>query len=674
MHQLRFRQVHLDFHTSRDVPDVGAAFSRERWQQALKIGHIDSITTFAKCHHGWSYHPTRVGRTHPSLCFDLLRAQYEAAKEIDVCVPIYLSAGVDELAAEGHPAWVEQYADGPRPPLGDLRWRDLCFHSPYLDYLCEQIGEVVELFPGCDGIFLDIVSQGPCICPSCIRWMKEQGLDPCDPRSIRRCADHALQHYYERATAACRRVRENTPVFHNSGHIQRGHRQRYLDHFSHLELESLPTGGWGYDHFPISAKYCDKLPFDYLGMTGKFHTTWGEFGGYKHPNALRYECAAMLAYGSKCSVGDQLHPSGAVDMSTYRLIGAAYSEVESKEAWCRGTTNVADVGLLSSAALCVDPADRRRCEDADTGACRMLLEGHVLFDVLDADMPFSDYKLLILPDHIVVTAPLKERLDAYLACGGKMLLTGTSGFGPDGAGPQFDLGAAWFGESEYVPDYIRPNPQYLPDWLDSPFVMYMRGQRIKPTMGRPLGDVFDPYFNRDARRFCGHQHAPPLPTPSGYACGVSHGRVVYLCHPVFSIYRSLGAVVYKHYLLSVLRSFMGLPSVEASLPSAARVVLRQQQSSRRYVLHLLYGNPSLRGGEVELAGGTLAGRSSIEVIEDLPPLHNVAVTVRTEQPIDNVTLQPQGQPLAFMAERGVVRFVVPVLACHQIIALGWREP
>jgi hypothetical protein len=26
----------------------------------------------------------------------------------------------------------------------------------------------------------------------------------------------------------------------------------FLKWNSHLELESLPTGGWGYDHFPLS--------------------------------------------------------------------------------------------------------------------------------------------------------------------------------------------------------------------------------------------------------------------------------------------------------------------------------------------------------------------------------------------------------------------------------------
>jgi hypothetical protein len=82
----------------------------------------------------------------------------------------------------------------------------------------------------------------------------------------------------------------------------------------------------------MSAKYTCNLPFDFLGMTGKFHTTWGEFGGYNHPNSLRYECAAMLAYGAKCSVGDQLHPNGTLAPSTYEIIGEAYREHKTSHA------------------------------------------------------------------------------------------------------------------------------------------------------------------------------------------------------------------------------------------------------------------------------------------------------------------------------------------------------
>ena len=104
---LRFRQIHLDFHTSPHIPGIGAKFDKARWQDALREARVNSVTLFSKCHHGWSYHPTRVGRMHPHLNFDLLRAQYDACKEIGIAAPIYLSAGVDNLVAVEHPEWRE---------------------------------------------------------------------------------------------------------------------------------------------------------------------------------------------------------------------------------------------------------------------------------------------------------------------------------------------------------------------------------------------------------------------------------------------------------------------------------------------------------------------------------------------------------------------------------------
>ena len=401
MHKLRYRQVHLDFHTSPAIDGIGTNFKKEEWQEALRAGHLDSITCFASGHHGWSYYDTKIGKRHPHLSFDLLRAQFDAAKEIDVNVPIYLTAGIHNVMAEAHPEWREMGYDGKHLGWGSgalqAGFRNMCFNTPYLDHLCEQIEEVVALFLNADGIFLDIISQGPCCCRYCMESMKQNGLDPEKEEDRLVNAKLVLDAYYERTTAAAHVHDPEMPVFHNSGHITCGKRD-ILKHFSHLELESLPTGGWGYDHFPISAKYCHNLPLDFLGMTGKFHTTWGEFGGYKHPNALRYECAAMLAYGAKCSVGDQLHPSGKMDMSTYKLIGAAYAEVEAKEAWCVDACNVADIGLLSSAAVNRRGTSAGDDVPGDVGAGRVLLEGHFLFDVLDAEMDFGDYKVLVLPD------------------------------------------------------------------------------------------------------------------------------------------------------------------------------------------------------------------------------------------------------------------------------------
>lgn len=46
MSDFRFRQVHLDFHTSPDIPNIGAEFDKKEWQETLKLGHVDSITVF----------------------------------------------------------------------------------------------------------------------------------------------------------------------------------------------------------------------------------------------------------------------------------------------------------------------------------------------------------------------------------------------------------------------------------------------------------------------------------------------------------------------------------------------------------------------------------------------------------------------------------------------------
>lgn len=78
------RQVHLDFHTSEKLQGIGSCFSKEQFQHALITGHVNSITVFAKCHHGWAYFPSEANEMHPGLKFDLLKAQIEAAHEINV--------------------------------------------------------------------------------------------------------------------------------------------------------------------------------------------------------------------------------------------------------------------------------------------------------------------------------------------------------------------------------------------------------------------------------------------------------------------------------------------------------------------------------------------------------------------------------------------------------------
>ena len=176
MYTLRYRQVHLDFHTSEKIPGVGSRFRREEWQQALQEGHIDSITIFSKCHHGLSYHDTRVGVRHPLMEEELLPRQIEACREIDVNCPVYISAGLDEAMMQRHPEWGIVGKGGQVfNPLAP-GFKRLCFNTPYLDYLCAQIEEEVSRFDT-NGIFLDIIGAVPCYCKWCLASMAQEGID-----------------------------------------------------------------------------------------------------------------------------------------------------------------------------------------------------------------------------------------------------------------------------------------------------------------------------------------------------------------------------------------------------------------------------------------------------------------------------------------------------------------
>jgi len=666
-----YRQIHLDFHYSPHIEGIAKGFNAESFAKTLVDANVEAITLFASCHHGWSYYDTKIGKRHPHLEFDLLRAQYLACLSVRVKVQIYLTAGVNNEEWESHPEWREIRADGTYPRIKDVfspGFKKLCLNSGYVDLLCEQIAEVATLFPKAEGVFLDIINQGSCCCETCLSEMKKLRIDASDDAQRKDFSRHALTQYYKKTFKALRKINPKMGIFHNSGHLKRGNRND-LKYFTHLELESLPTGGWGYDHFPMSACYARNLDMSFSGMTGKFHTTWGEMGGFKHPNALLYECASMLAFGARCCIGDHPQPDANLDKSTYDTIGQVYHDVKKKEEWCKNSKHIADIAVLSIEAFCPQVSGRENA--ADTGATRVLLEEHFLFDIIDQGIDFTKYKMLILPDNIIIDDLLKSKLDQYINQGGKLLLTGNSGIDSDGKFI-FDVGAVCRGKSDFELDYILPNPDLRADFVSAPTVMYKPAQRVEVTDGKSMGDIYVPWFNRTWEHFSGHQHSPAKSEASGYACGVRKNSIIYLAHPVFSIYYQIGAVACRQYIAKALRSLLNVDeSVRSNLPSTARLTLTEQMQEKRYVLHVLYANTIKRGADMRLAGGTVTQNTEIEIIEELNPLINIEIHLTLPRCVKKVSLEPQGKEISFLNINGGCLIKLEEFRCHQMIALSW---
>ncbi|MBE6795411.1 MAG: beta-galactosidase [Ruminococcaceae bacterium] len=646
---LRKRQVHLDFHTNELLP-VGKSFNKKQFQEALKAGHVDSITVFSKCHHGWSYHPTEANEIHPELDFDLLGAQLEACKEINVNAPVYISAGFDEKEYLKRPEWrfcpslkKEETAEYDK----EVHFHLLCFNTGYLDFLCGQIEEVMLKYNPC-GIFLDIVSPKICYCEKCVSDMKDLGLDVENADDLERFSQITFEKYLNATKAAVRKHSDTATIFQNRGHVCPGD-YVYLNSNTHLELESLPTGGWGYDHFPLSASYARSLSnFEFLGMTGKFHHSWGEFGGYKHPNALIYETSLSVANGAGCSIGDQMHPLSELNEATYKLIGKAYSRIEEREPWLNGAVNIADI-----AVLCVEATTGMRETKADIGANRMLLENHYLYNFVDGNADFSKYKLLILPDASICNEKIIEKIKQYAENGGKIIASGES-IVKDGKF-LLDFGAEHKGKNDFNPTYFIPEFETVNG--NTEYIMRCDFNKFDVSEGEVVAYMQNPYFNRTLEHFCSHAHAPNNPEKT-FPGAVINGNVAYIGWDIFTGYGNHGHLCFKELFTHIIRKMMDdEATVFADVPDRAVVTYARQEKEKRGILHLLFAHTTVRG-------------RSTEVIEDTVPLYNIHCSVKCDKKPAKVALVPSGEELNFEYSNGRAEFTVPKVDIHQMVEIS----
>ncbi len=643
---MRLRQVHLDFHTS-PLLKVGDKFSKEQFGKALRLGCVDSVTVFSKCHHGWSYHPTRVGEMHPGLDFDLLAAQLDVCRELGVNAPVYISAGYDERAYDMHPEWRRRHSLDENEVQGvheETHFHHLCFNTGYLKLLCDQIEEVMELYNPC-GIFLDIIAPKICVCESCVRDMKARGMDVTDEGDLKKFAAEVFDKYASSVNEAVRRHSDTATIFHNGGHIPKGD-HGFIDYNTHLELESLPTGGWGYDHFPLSAAYVRTLGNkEYLGMTGKFHQSWGEFGGFKHPNALIYETALSVMNGAGCSIGDQLHSSGEMNEVTYSLIGKAYSRIREREPWLIGAENVADIAVLSA-----EQYTGNRHEPADAGANRMLLENNYLYNFIDEKADLSDYKLLILPDVAGVSDSFTEKIKRFTENGGLVIASGESIVRDS----RFilDTGADFLGENEFSPTYLIPCFPTVNG--DTAYIMRCNSYKLALGDGTVSAYRQNPYFNRTREHFCSHMHAPNNDAEA-FPAVVRKGNIAYIGWDIFTAYATHGHLCFKEIFTHTIKSMLGdNVSARACIPDKAVMTLARQKD--RSILHLLFAHTTLRG-------------RSTEVIEDTVPLYNVECTVRTDKRPSRVYSAPDNTDIPFTFDENGVHFTVEKVDIHSMTVI-----
>ncbi len=656
------RQVHLDFHTSEEIKDIGKKFSKEQFQKALQAGKINSINIFAKGHHGWTYYPSSVGEQHPHLDFDLLGQQIEACHEIGVRAQAYVTVGWSAKDAREHPEWIiwkdrdeepvtieMRKKENPDAPFG-WGWDLLSPEGPYMQHLLDLTRELCQHYE-LDGFWFDIVPVWDInYNPMAMADMEKKGVDPDDPQQVRNYHSAKMNHFMGEIRKIVLKHKPQASLFFNwSTHYysMETYRYRFFDHNTKMDLEDLPTTWGGYDKFPVRAKYFANFGKPIVAMSGKFHKSWGEFGGFKFRDAIWFEAAAMVSFGAAVNFGDQLHPSGEMEMATYENIGYAYDYIKKIEAYGIGAAQRAHLGLWLSTS-----------SSSNSGSAKMLLENQVNFVIANNLKDWSDLETIVIPGECEFTESDRELLEGFLSGGGKLILMGKAGLDPEKKEFIFDIGADYLGEATADIDYTIAGENLSANLPGAPFLNYIPALKVKPYPGTEiLATIREPYFNRTLRHYSSHRNTPFKLADAEHPAAIKKGNITYIASDLAVMYQTSGAKVHRDLFNNVLDLVHDHRMLEVDLPSLGRANLLHQPGHRRYVAHLLYAAPIKRG--------------DAEVIEDLLPILDTRVDLNVPETIISARLIPDGSELPVTNTGTGVRVRVPRFRCHAAVVFEY---
>jgi hypothetical protein len=640
----------FDFHTQPACPDVGKTFDANAIADFFQECGVDYVVFPARCNLGMAYYNTRIGIRHPSLTYDMFGRLAGACEARGIALTAYINVGLSHEEGLLHREWTivteEGYAY--RPDRLNHFFRNMCYNTPYAEHITRMSVEVVKDYPVA-GLFFDCFHTIPCVGVECIREMKKLGLDWTNPSQLHDYNYQKILRMARRLSDGVRAIKPDLLLYFNGVDYEA---QEELG--SYLEFECLPTGGWGYESLPFGARYLRTLGKPVLNMTGRFHKSWGDFGGIRTEASLEYDCLYGIANAMRTTIGDHFHPRGDINRAVFDLDKRIYQRLQKLEPWLDQATALTDAAILQLEPYpgykYREPEQSKRYSrnfNAMKGANRMLCELKMQFDVVSAASSWDRYQLLVLPDFITPEKDIASRIEAHLRKGGAILSTGWSGLDP--GRQQFifnDWGLRYLGDDPFDPAFIKVNRALAEGMPDMPVTLYERGAAVEALRGTEvLAEIVAPYYSR---QWDGEHHFVYLPPdkPTGRPAATQRGKVGYLSHPVFTIYHKSAPVPMRQLVANLLARILPSPLLKTSgLPSFGRATITAQ--NRRRMVHLLAYVPERRGEVTEM-------------IEEPIEVSNAQVALRIDnRPVRRVYLAPSEQEIPFAESGGYLQATVP---------------
>lgn len=499
---------HLDLHTPGNVR-VNRRPDPSGLARALKAAGASELITFAKCHFGWSYYPTRVATPHPGIRRgDPFGSVLAACRREGIRVYAYVSFGIDGQAARQHPTW--RLLDARGNPLGGHGFTCVCPHSGYLERLMlPQVREICRRYRP-DGLWFDTMSAlAPCYCRACRRrFLAETG--------------HRLP------------TREDDPLQGLAGRWRREGGLRVIERVAAAIHAELPGAGVGFNQVG-SVPYPEPLrpgvtvlsldPPTYgpqsrlMGLHAAFGAMAGVpcevmptiynqgWGDWSLATQARLErvAVAVWARGVRVVYGDRLHPDVRLAPPSLRaldFLGKLRRRV--RRAFPPAAARVKpDLLILHGPSVTYGERGQyfgnqpRERVEALQGAHALCLDAGLGFGVTPEHRlaeHLGDARLVILPELPSLAAATERALHRHVVRGGRLLAIGRVprvGRRPLG----------WLG----VREHARPwqDHVYLPAWNPSDLPVLARGDfhRVRAPGARVLARAIPAFDARHGLRY-----------------------------------------------------------------------------------------------------------------------------------------------------------------------------
>lgn len=679
-YQSSFRRCLIDMH----IPDWDERFLSELDPQAyvdlMTLARVDTAMIYADSCLGICYWPTPIGHMHRGIQGrDVLGEIVAGCRERGINAIVYYNFW-SKWAYDSYPEWRFISAEG--KGTADYLWTKgrygvCCFNTPYRGFMLAQIEDLCDRY-AFDGMWIDMIfwPYSPCHCSCCKqRYREETGAelplkaDWTEAGWVRfqRTREAWLAEFIGELAAVVRRKRPEASFGHQFSAWSTGWRTGMTNAaFRNSDYASGDFYGDAlHQSFTCKALYelSENKPFEF--MTSRCpdlsdHTTT------KPAELLRAQMFFALAHQGSFLFIDAIDPSGTLDRRVYEMMGRLYEELEPFEPF-----------LDHNAEFCYDAAIYINFESAieaydgedsymnrATSAAKSLSDANIPYGVLTKKnlRQLAQCQIVILPNVLMLDQEETEAFTRYVQNGGSLYASKhTSLMNKDGVRLEnFQLselfGVSWKGETEETVTYIAPSPDSTCSLqpFNAAYPAMLRGTQllVEPSENTRLeATITLPYVNpQRVDAFASAISNPPgkptsWPAITRRRCG--QGQVVYAAGDI----ESSPHQGQRELFASLIRSLRSKPfHYESDAPKCVEITLFHDAHLNRYRLHLL------------------------NFQQQLPniPVHGIGVHLHigAKRPLLLRTV-PDGQPIGFTSENGMVSFTVPKLDTFLMLLLEY---